>query len=102
MAESEVVERVARAICASDFDGDETVYDTMSAEMQGNFHINARAAIEAMREPTHRMTVAGHSALDDTEHTQTKALGSLMGRMAFSDVWRAMIDAALVDSPTHP
>lgn len=57
------------------------------------------AILLAMRDPTHRMTVAGHSALDDTEYTQTKALGSLMGRLAFVDVWQAMIDAALQKDP---
>ena len=98
-----MVERVARAICwASGYDPDGRDEDTLpeNESIDGwlncyGFKPEARAAINAVREPTHRMTVAGHTALDETEHTQTKALGHLMGRMAFVDVWQAMIDAAL-------
>lgn len=46
---SQMVEKVARAICASDFGGDTSIYDTMSDAMRENFTINARAAIEAMQ-----------------------------------------------------
>jgi len=55
-----MIERVARAICASDFDGDASVYDTMSEAMRENFTINARAAIEAMMEPNAQMECASY------------------------------------------
>lgn len=46
----DLVEKVARAICASDFDGDKTVFDTMSSEMQANFIHNAGAVIPLLAE----------------------------------------------------
>lgn len=51
-----MVERVARAICSSDFLGDKDVWAKLSPAMQGNYRDNASAAIEAMREPTEAMT----------------------------------------------
>jgi len=38
-------EEIARTICASDFDFDETVYDTLSSGQRLNFAINARAVL---------------------------------------------------------
>ncbi|UXN73356.1 hypothetical protein N8D56_21150 [Devosia sp. A8/3-2] len=106
---SEMVERVERAIAVDALrqnpmleimDGGLGYYDDYDNKAYDCVEI-ARAAIVAMRDPTYRMTVAGHSALDDTEHTQAKALGSLMGRMAFVDVWQAMVDAALPAPPSE-
>ena len=74
-----MVERVARAICASDFDGDTAVYDEMSAAQRENFTVNARAAIEAMREPTDAMLMAA----------------GLHGGSTTKGRYRAMIDASL-------
>lgn len=93
-----MVERVARAIAHADEQNGGLPYEYrigVGKHAKEQLFDQARAAIEAMRDPTHSMTVAGHSALDDTEYTQTKALGSLMGRLAFVDIWRAMIDEAL-------
>lgn len=42
-------EEIARAICASDFDYDETVYDTLSSAQRLNFAINARAILDLIR-----------------------------------------------------
>lgn len=42
-------EEIARAICASDFTGDETVYDEMSRDQQRNFIKNARAILALIR-----------------------------------------------------
>lgn len=51
---SEMVERCARAICASDFEGDTSVFDTMSEAMRENFYINARAAIDVLEQTVER------------------------------------------------
>ena len=65
-----LIERVARAFWGDEYDGSEY-------QLRG-----ARAAIEAMREPTEEMMLAGERAnepLDSPAYT----------------TWRAMIDAAL-------
>ncbi len=94
---SEMSERVARAIAkASGGDPDKLVYDNDSG--MGEIHpwwvwemAVARAAIEAMREPTGPMLNAG------SDRMEQDYLGD--GRYAHrpSDSYRAMIDAALND-----
>ncbi len=93
---SEMVERVARAICASTditmAGGIETVMDNPDFIIPANSRADrkplarwrlyvpqARAAIEAMREPTDLMDKAGR----------------FYGGSESRDVWVAMIDAAL-------
>lgn len=80
---SEVVERVARALCLSDLVhvalGGE-IGPSETAYADGNwpkYERKARAALEALREPTPEMVEAG------------------AGRLADGPAWRAMIDAAL-------
>ena len=51
-----LTEAVARAICASDFDGDTAVYDEMSAEQRANFTRNATAALAAIEAAGFRLT----------------------------------------------
>lgn len=56
-----MVEKVARAIHGG------TTYppwDTMGEVAQGDFLNHARAAIEAMREPTEKMSLVGWKALE--------------------------------------
>lgn len=52
-------------------------------------HTLARAAIEAMREPTEEQTRAGHLAFD------LLPFGIAPGPFTIQKIWRAMIDEAL-------
>jgi hypothetical protein len=72
-----MIERVARALCEAD--GQQ--YDAGHfGTLRDCYRWEARIAIEAMREPTKGMVLAGiRSDADDFPHA----------------VWRAMIDAAL-------
>lgn len=74
---SEMVERVAKAI-ARVRDDDYHPWE----EFKELYREEARAAIDAMREPTHKMICAALDANDK-------------GGRAFSDWYRAMIDEAL-------
>jgi len=78
MSEPEMIQRVARAIHRKRH-GDERGWQSVSPE--------ARAAIEAMREPTPEM-VAGLGA-------------AAMSRpdLTIAEMWRAMFDAALAEPP---
>lgn len=51
-------EKIARAIVTSDFDGDESVFDTLSKEQRQNFYRNADAVLEALMNPTEEMIEA--------------------------------------------
>ena len=95
---SEMVERVAKAIKATR----ECAYDIFPCE---NCNVSfdrygagciftARAAIEAMREPTEAMMKAGNSAAYDSQGSPSDWLGCDMDA-----VFRAMITAALGEKP---
>jgi hypothetical protein len=57
---------------------------------------HARAAFEAMRDPTQGMRMAGHAALAESKHIHASIdIGPAVGFAALGDVWRAMIDDAL-------
>jgi hypothetical protein len=75
---SDMVERVAKAIMAAENPDSADQYSEM-----------ARAAIEAMREPTKDMAIMGHSELIEGGDIHS--------------VWDAMIDEAIQEqvSPTH-
>jgi len=76
MADSEMVERVAKALCKHGGDC-------------WQMHIDdARAAIEAMREPTEAMESAGWDSYDRND-----------GWSGPQYCWQAMVDAALSPSP---
>lgn len=95
---SEMVERVARAMCAKWYDGEdpdasdhvgvEDYERSQRGETTKNWHLferPARAAIEAMREPTEAMTISA-----------SKEFGPQTGDSSDPcDVWRHMIDEAL-------
>lgn len=80
---SEMVERVARAICKARFsnggNADDDGWDDAPEKFKDEYLAEARAVIEAMREPTNAMMLAAHQL----EHP------------VFDDIWETMIDAAL-------
>lgn len=76
-----MVERVARAIMRDDFEGDD-MWNSSGRLLRDSYLKNARAAIEAMREPTEGMAGAGNS---------------LGHEEAPSTYYEAMIDAALAE-----
>ncbi len=92
---SEMIERVARAMLAADYPDDvggELEY--LWWDRHGETYLRyARAAIEAMREPTEAMTFAGHDPLETS-------VGLSNGELYFdaegpAQTFTAMIDAAL-------
>lgn len=82
---SEMIDRVARAMAAND-SGPEgsTLFAFHWREFGEGYVRNARAAIEAMREPTQKMSVSGVGG-DPEEDAQT---------------YRQMIEAALKEPKT--
>lgn len=76
-----MIERVARAIMRDDFEGDE-LWESSDKCLRGSYLRNARAAIEAMRDPTDGMVDAGNSL----GHEEAPAT-----------YYEAMIDAALAE-----
>lgn len=87
---SDMIERVARAICKADglascaMDDERAEVDTCTAANCSRF-LQARAAIEAMRTPTEAMV----RATDSYDRY----------RAAIEDEWRLMIDRALKEMP---
>lgn len=88
-----MIEKVARALCAADNDDpDGLASDIVHRPPHGNKFVDvpawtkrtkeARAAIEAMKEPTPQMTKAGYDHSGSSEPV---------------DLWRAMVKVALVD-----
>jgi hypothetical protein len=78
-----MVERVARAIFRNGIG--ELVWDSGSDEQHEACFRQARAAIEAMREPTDAMEAAVHSQYNAYE---------------FNRMWTVAIDAALTPPPS--
>jgi hypothetical protein len=104
---STMIERVARAILAESLqigntNGD---FDALPAEAQNVFTSFARAAIEAMREPTDKQlkateaVVVGYDDFACGDGTLFLSIAGVHGREGFYDhaktAWHAMIDAAL-------
>ncbi len=94
---SEMVERAARAMALEDNGVDH--WDVMSEDGDGHGYVGkneyqmmARAAIEAMREPTQEMITAAmvqlHPSVDERGVIQQAVDGARLD-------WQAMIDAAL-------
>lgn len=86
---SGMIERVARAIALASLDPEtREAVDPDRWEVADSYHDLARAAIEAMREPTENMLDFG-ACYEDQDH-------DIFDEGDISrDVWRAMIDAAL-------
>lgn len=93
---SEMTERVARAICGYPFDlYDRIKDDPNEAKDQGllleqmeGWRVTARAAIEAMREPTIPMLHAAYSLMDGEPNCECMNPGLYVE-------WKTMIDEAL-------
>jgi len=106
---SEMVERVARALLDAPLDNDKVEPETVRCMLESCYasqidygvsesakehvveigRIAARAAIEAMREPTEAMLEAGDTAMTRNHDTS-------------EDAWPAMIDAALAGTMIAP
>ena len=108
MSES-MIERVARAIYAlhpiedNEFDGEGYDIDeprtlsweeSVGAGLAQVFLAEARAAIEAMREIPGKIGDAGYDAFEAWERGESTAI------LPHGPIWRAMIDAALLDGTT--
>jgi hypothetical protein len=99
---SEMIERVARAISKARFlnggNEDDDGWDDCSAGLRNDYRTQARAAVEAMREPTKEMWQAGTGAIEEAQDFSTDSEGTYEVTTP-SDYpgpcWRAMIDAAL-------
>ncbi len=82
-----MIDRVARAIyAATGPEGSNAThgnFDILLPELQDDIRNWARAAIEAMREPTDEMDDAGEAMRDQCDH------------LSAMNAWHAMIDAAL-------
>lgn len=92
---SEMVERVARAICEKNCENpDEPSYAFLTDKVTGHawegYIPHARAVIEAMREPTFLMTTKAYKA-----PIEQLALGPHLGHDGAKTLWQAMIDEAL-------
>lgn len=90
MPDNEMIERVARALTlheGSDPDGPTTIADRPKRWML--VIEDARAAIEAMREPTEAMVAHAHEEFD------LAPFGIFPGPFTLEKVWRAMVDEAL-------
>lgn len=107
----ELVERVARAIYERVCERtkhhlpeiDRAPWDAQAEKIRIEYRHQARAAVEAMREPNDAMGAAGLLATDDSMMRLTEAEREAIGwadRLAgnpskwMKPVWRAMIDAA--------
>lgn len=74
--------RIARALVKSQSGVDD--FDALDAEMQDSLLRDARAVLEAIREPSEAIMDAG-----------ADVIGSTLALHDGPEIWRAMIDAAL-------
>jgi hypothetical protein len=93
---NEMIERVARAICVDEYEDPDELLDT-NDPVWTDYISRARAAIEAMREPTDAMKEAGGNGvcgiIQDVGDKSEKH---------FVRLWHCAIDAALEDKKTGP
>jgi hypothetical protein len=100
----DMVERVARAILAGhDWTTDHeprevTGWDALPPDWQDAYRGMARAAIEAMRNPTKRMRMAACAAMSPGKRPTQKVVSN-PAKHAIR--YRAMIDAALSPAPSN-
>lgn len=87
---TEMVDRVARAMFDQDHDEG---WDRGEAATKQIYLNNARAAIEAMREPTEEMVDAAHTA-----QRWSEGFGPDIGKVQDQLKWQAMIDVALMEA----
>lgn len=87
MATESMVERAARALCASDGHDPDGANASSCGDPFWMFYVpKVRAVFHAIREPTTAMTEAGGSRLFAGSRTQADTLAV--------DTWQAMLDAA--------
>ncbi|RWF71376.1 MAG: hypothetical protein EOQ34_15630 [Mesorhizobium sp.] len=87
-----MIERVARAIHFRGEDGGDDAWNHCQSWLRDLAREQAKAAIEAMREPTEMMSRAGMKSIQAWEDSDPD--GILMDFRELS-CWRTMIDAAL-------
>ena len=88
---SDMIERVARAIHFRGDDQGDGAWSHCQPWLRMVAREQARAAIEAMREPTEAMVASGESAA-------SFGIGKPKDEAAIPRVWRWMIDASLSNS----
>lgn len=99
---SEMIEKIARAICDAGRE-DDPQFDLMSAQVKESYRHEARAAIEAMREPSKAMVEAGDTALENVTDSDWDSGADGNGHNshewiisgAQTEIYQAMIDSAL-------
>lgn len=106
---SEMIERVARAMVANlnpDPDRPGSFrwnfgegMTNMSGEAKARFLSMARAAIEAMREPSCNMLVAVAPMPEHWEGTPAQLAACSGDQLSAKSMWQDMIDAALAEQP---
>lgn len=89
-----MIERVARAMCLEG-SADETVFLGVYMKRWEAKKDEARAAIEAMREPTESMV----SAAENGDDPGSSIYGDPFVAMPHDEAWKTMIDAALKEKP---
>lgn len=90
-----MVEKVARAIYeATPFPNTEGPYEAQTDEYRRMCKVLARAAIEALREPTEEMANEGMNAGTDADDPYEP--GNMSS--ATIPIWQAMLDAALKEA----
>lgn len=94
---SDMIERVARAICRAGICGPKDHLDEQENANWRKFVLEARAAIEAMRDETQAMRLAGIA--EWSRDPKPEEISDSPSK-AFSAVYRAMIDAALGKATT--
>lgn len=88
---SEMIERVARVLAKSSFS---CPFEQLAPHYQQSYREDARSAIEAMREPTGKMCVAGNGASSHVYGAHCDTMQELAEARMFP-AWQAMIDEAL-------
>ncbi len=96
---SDMIERVARALCIAtgELPDTETPYHPTVSHIWEHYIPDARAAIEAMREPTETMYCAGDEEILAHLNSEKFIKGEDTPAV---DCWKAMIDAALAEEKT--
>jgi len=100
---TDMITRVSRAILKRRYyepqfhTNEESFFTSCDPELVMEAEADARAAIEAMREPTDEMIAAGWRSV--TLHKQRAGIARLGPGPSLSDGYTAMLDAALA-SPT--
>ncbi len=102
---SEMIERVARAICLdAGRMGDAQAVEQQRVDRDWRNHIaSARAAIEAMREPTKAQLEAAEGIVVGYDDFATGDGNIYLGIPGYpqkaSEIWTALVDAALKEKP---